>query len=57
MKLVISNEEDKRSLKEILDDINEVASTMGYVAHMAIIEDISEIWRRYGESEGEDDSN
>lgn len=49
MELRLSNSEDTRTLKEILDDINSVAAEMqNYSAWSIIHEDIVEIWRRYG---------
>ena len=40
---------DTRTLKEILDSINEVAVTLGYMSCRAIQEDIAEIYDRYGD--------
>ena len=51
--LKISTEPDKRTLKQILDSINEVAVQLTYLQCGAIQEDIAEIWRRYGPGVGE----
>ena len=46
-RLVKSQEDDKRSLKEILDDINDYAVQADYLTCRGIQEDLAEIWRRY----------
>lgn len=53
MNLKISTEPDKRTLKQILDSINEVAVQLPYLQCRGIQEDIAEIWRRYGSGCGE----
>lgn len=53
MTLKLSTEPDKRTLKQILDSINEVAVQLPYLQCRDIQEDIAEIWRRYGSGYGE----
>ena len=49
MNMRLSNSEDTRTLKEILDDINSVAvEIQNYAACSLIQENLAEIWRRYG---------
>lgn len=45
--LKISTTPDNRTLKQILDSINEVAVRLDYLDCRNIQEDISEIWERY----------
>lgn len=51
MNIAISTEQDNRSLKEILDEINEIARQLSYPDWSLIQEDLCEILRRYGEKE------
>lgn len=44
--LKIDNSPDKRTDKEILDEINECSSSLGYLNHRTIQEDLCEIDRR-----------
>lgn len=44
----ISKDPDGRTLKQILDSINEVAVRLDYLDCRSIQEDIAEIWDRYG---------
>ena len=43
--------EDTRTLKEILDEINQIAVTLPYLECRTIQEDIAEIWERYKEKD------
>ena len=45
--------QDSRSLREILDELNNISHGLGYILHRTVQEDIAEIWRRYG---GENDA-
>lgn len=47
---------DNRSLREILDELNNISHGLGYILHRTVQEDIAEIWRRYGGENGAKDS-
>lgn len=49
-------DQDNRSLREILDELNNIGHGLGYIQHRMIQEDISEIWRRYGGENNAEDS-
>lgn len=50
--LKITTDRDTRSLKEILDEMNDIAVTLlNYCAGKTLQDDIAEIWRRYKGSE------
>ena len=51
MDLKISTEPDSRPLKEILDEIHEIARQLSYADWSLIHEDLCEILRRYGEED------
>ncbi len=56
VKIVVTNEPDSRPLKELLDEIDYEASSLGYIGHMTIQANLAEIWRRYGDQQGEEET-
>ena len=54
-KLKFCESEDNRTLKEMLDSINEVAVTLDYCACRSIQEELAAIWEKFGRPQEEKD--